>query len=677
MATITINGNHIDPDMIRNQPTLSGLEASDSASSNYILIQLDGPLTKRRRELLKSSGVQILEYVPKDTYICYYESADLARIRRKSYVRWANVYMKEFKIPSDFRKPEDAFQPSSLVLSNTLHSMSNEPLRVQVVLHNNVSISDAVAKLADAVGLDPQDIEEDESALRLVVQPQNLKNLAEVDDIRHIEAYVEPKLLNDVAVQILEADVVHSETDFRGAGQVIAVCDTGFDKGSTTDVHPDFTGRVKKLYALGRSRANDPHGHGTHVAGSALSDGFDNERGKSIRGTAPEAELVMQSVLDNQGRLGGLPNNLERLFQQPYDNDGARVHNNSWGANVAGKYTQDSLEVDRFVWNNRDMVICFAAGNEGTDSNRNGMVDYKSINSPGTAKNCITVGATENNKPEYDVTYGQAWPGDFPVNPIAGDRIAQDPEGMAAFSSRGPTEDGRYKPDVVAPGTQILSSRSRDSRRLVNGSLASDQTHVTSHGTSMATPFVAGCAAVVREFFLKQHNHQPSAALVKAMLINGAVDIVGQYTPSEAREIPNYAEGFGRVNLARTVGPFSHNTQFVFQDEDIALDLGDSHEIEFDVPAGTASIKATLVWTDPPGEALQNDLDLVLIDPAGEEWHGNMPRGHSGFDRTNNVEQINVENFVPGRARLQINAFRITSHLQSFAVVLKITEIIG
>ena len=105
-------------------------------------------------------------------------------------------------------------------------------------------------------------------------------------------------------------------------------------------------------------------------------DGTSAVLGISIRGTAPRATLVLQSLLDASGRLGGLPVDLHDLFTAPYENDGARVHSNSWGSTLGdGRYSQNSAELDDFVWNHRDCVICFAAGNEGTDLNQNGQVD--------------------------------------------------------------------------------------------------------------------------------------------------------------------------------------------------------------------------------------------------------------------------------------------------------------
>src|SRR6266581_1518046 len=153
--------------------------------------------------------------------------------------------------------------------------------------------------------------------------------------------------------------------------------DPGFDKGSTSDVHPAFTGRVTKLYDLGRtSKTDDPDGHGTHVAGSALGDGYSSTMGGAIQGTAPKATLVLQSLLDAAGGLGGIPTDLHDLFQPPYDNEGARVHTNSWYTLQPGvPYDAGATEIDDFVWQHQDMVILYCAGNKGTDANDDGVAE--------------------------------------------------------------------------------------------------------------------------------------------------------------------------------------------------------------------------------------------------------------------------------------------------------------
>ncbi|HEY6803303.1 MAG TPA: hypothetical protein VI306_06975 [Pyrinomonadaceae bacterium] len=185
----------------------------------------------------------------------------------------------------------------------------------------------------------------------------------------------------------------------------------------------------------------------------------------------------------------------------------------------------------------------------------------------------------------------------------------------------------------------------------------------------MATPLVAGCAAVVRESFRVRRGVLPSAALVKAMLINGAIPLTGQYVPPELPPVPNESEGFGLVNLAQSLCPPAADTLTAFWDEDDELDVGDEAEHIFSVPPGARGLKVTLVWTDPPGEALQNDLDLIARDLNGVERHGNMPEGSSDFDRTNNVEQIVFENVAPGKVEIIVRAVRIPVSLQSFALV--------
>ena len=497
--------------------------------------------------------------------------------------------------------------------------------------------------------------------------------MAAVDEVRHIEKVFEARLSNDVAVGILGADAVHQgNPSFRGMGQVVAVCDTGFDKGSTSNVHPAFTGRVNNLYDRGRpGKANDPHGHGTHVAGSVLGDGQASGHGP-VMGTAPSAELVVQSVLDGGGGLGGLPSDLRQLFAETYTNDAARVHTNSWGStHSAGRYTSYASEVDAFVWEHRDQVICFAAGNPGRDSNNNGMIDSGSIEAPGTAKNCITVGASENHRPDQSRRWSTGtWRYRYPVDPIFSDLWADDPEGMAAFSGRGPTNDGRIKPDVVAPGTSIISAHSRDASVDAFWGTSPDPAYCYMGGTSMATPLIAGCVAVVREALAALHGMpEPSAALVKALLINGAVDLRGQYVPSEAGSTPNNSEGFGRVNLERTLA-IGADTPLRLYDERRALSTDEEESYALTVDEG-ATLKATLVWTDYPGSSLVNDLDLI-VRAGGDERHGNAAAGSAEFDRRNNVEQVVWRNLPGGVVDIVVRAFRVPLFSQSFALVLRV-----
>jgi serine protease AprX len=679
MAKITINGITLDP--LAPGPALAAasLAAADASTSNYILIQTRQPLDRTQKEELANLGVYILEYVPENTYLCRYAPSDLAPIRALPYVAWANIYMRGFKVAPALTS--DAAAPHSRTLAEVearpKSPLSDVPKTVDVIFHAGVDPDAVREKIAAASRLDPNDLQIGSQKARLTVEAGYLPDLAAIDEVRSIEEVIPRKLHNNIARRIMRAGAANSGVVFEGDGQIVVVADTGFDKGSTTDVHPAFKDRVVKLYALGRpSKANDPNGHGTHVAGSVLGDGASATLGLAIRGTAPKARLVLQSVLDAQGGLGGLPDDLHDLFTPPFQNDGARIHTNSWGSTLGdGRYDSEAREVDDFVWNRRDFIICFSAGNEGSDREATGRVASGSITPPGTAKNCITVGATENDRPNFALTYGSGWPEDFPVDPIASDRVADKTEGMVAFSSRGPTQDRRIKPDVVAPGTFILSTLSRSVTATNPGwGRSGDPLFFFDGGTSMATPLVAGGVAVIREFLAKQHHlTQPSAALVKALLINGARDISGQYVPSEAGGIPNTSEGFGRVDLTATIGPFAQHENLTFKDEATALDTNEEERTTVNIPAQASLLKVTLVWTDPPGETLQNDLDLIVRAADGQERHGNVNPASPDFDRDNNVEQVVWLNPPAGGVSIIVRAHRITAQFaQSYALVVRV-----
>lgn len=679
MARITINGVTMDPLVQRAELAEAALIAEDASRSNYLLVQTDHVLSAEEKAQLAQLGAVIHEYVPENTYLCGYQPSDLDAVRDLPFVTWADVYLEGFKIAPSLRG--EGLRPDISVLRAPADAVAPGTRTVDVVFHEDVDPSshEVRQRIAEAAGISPDDLRPARGKVRIEVPQESLAAFAAVDEVRQVEEVPERSLCNSVARPILHADLLVDGTPQQGEGQVVAVADTGFDLGSDADVHSAFTGRVAHLYALGRSAtADDPHGHGTHVAGSVLGDATSAALGGAVQGTAPRATLVLQSLLDTQGGLGGIPDDLHDLFTPPYDDDGARVHTNSWGSTVPGlPYDSSAFEIDDMVWNNQDLVICFAAGNDGNDRDRDGSINLGDIGSEGSAKNCITIGASENDRPGIGSTYGQLWSRDFPVNPIRDDRQADNPDGMAAFSSRGPTREGRIKPDVVGPGTSILSALSRAATSIPGdpfGASADPQFSFLS-GTSMATPLVAGCVAVLRETLVNNGTPEPSAALIKAMLINGAVELPGQYTPSEAGPSPNNNSGFGRVDLARAVVLPEDDERAGFH-EGGPLGQGEQEPMRIRIPepdgAAPPTFKVTLVWTDPPGAALQNDLDLVVRAIDGQERHGNMGTS-SGFDRTNNVEQVLWDGIPAGDAEVVVRAHRITRFPQPYAVAWSIS----
>jgi len=677
MATITINGITVDPlaphRALAARAMLEGMRTNDASKFDYILVQTTHPLNKEEKRRLAEAGASILEYVPQDTYLCHFPPSDLGRVRGLPFVSWTGPYDKGFKLhPALIGLERKGTVRSLFEVSVRPHAtLDATPKVVDVILHRNLKASDVLEKIAEAAQVSPDLIQVGRNKLRLTVKARQLDGLANVDGVRTVEEVKPRKLLNDVARKILGAPAVGAASPaFFGQGQVVAVADTGFDRGSTTDTHPAFTGRVKKLYPLGRPNdASDTDGHGTHVCGSVLGNGTSTILNLSIQGTAPEATLVMQSVLDSGGGLGGLPADLNDLFTTPY-NDGIRIHSNSWGSTIGdGSYEAQASEVDNFVWNHRDMLICFAAGNAGADASSRGVIDNGSLTPPGTAKNCLTVGATENMRPDFNLTYGGGF--GFPADPIASDLVANNAEGMAAFSSRGPTQDGRVKPDVVAPGTAILSTRSRVATG-TGWQASNDPLYFFDGGTSMATPLVAGCLALVREYLAKtQGRNNPSAALLKALFINAAHPITGQYVPPEVGSIPDNSEGFGRVNVGEVLAP-TGQVRFWDEGDGKQLDTGEEETRTVTVAAANQTIKATLVWADPAGSGLQNDLDLILRAANGTEQHGNVPANSTSFDRVNNVEKVTWSNVPIGDVQIITHANRITHAPQTYALVVRV-----
>ncbi|MFF9017031.1 S8 family serine peptidase [Streptomyces sp. NPDC014870] len=676
MARITINGVTVDPLVQSDEMVAASLVSEDASASNYLLVQTTHPPTAEEKEQLSELGVVIQEYVPDDTYLCGYRPSDLDAVRALPFVAWADVYLKGFKIGQSLRSTR--LRTGVAELAEPLGGGGPRPRLVDIVLHEDVDMSEDGLRdrIAAAAGVSHGDVQPDGEKVRITIRDEDLSALASLDEVKQIEEVPERVLYNTVSGTLLNAHVSLNGTKFRGEGQIVCVADTGFDKGLNTNVHPAFTGRVKRLVALGRTsppRADDPDGHGTHVAGSVLGDGTSAAMGEPVTGTAPEARLVLQSVMDENGDLGGIPSNLRKLFEPPFLEDGARIHTNSWGPITPGlPYNQAAKEADRMVWDNREFVILFAAGNSGTDQDGDGRINMRSVSGETAAKNVITVGASEGHRPEISKTYGQLKGGQFrwPVPPINGDKMADNPRGMAAFSSRGPSQEGRFKPDVVAPGTSILSARSRLAPAITDFGVSTDPAFSFISGTSMATPLVAGCVAVLRETLVKNGTPKPSAALIKAMLINGADELPGQYVPTEAGPSPNNNSGFGLVNLMRAVVLPTDAGRAGFTDAK-ELDQGEERAFVITIPEGAArTLKVTLVWTDPPGAALQNDLDLI-VRADGQERHGNMGTG-SGFDRVNNVEQVHWRDIPAGETEVVVSAHRITLFPQPYAVAWRI-----
>jgi len=630
-------------------PSSLRLDGYEEDGPGYYLVQFTGPILPEWKNAVTEQGAVLLDYLPDFTFIARMDATVRERVKALPMVRWVGIYQPGYRLA-----PPLLSQVLGVVES------PSDPLVVQVELFPDADFSTLREQIQGYGEVQSISSNEMGTLLRVRVPASEIAALANLNGVRWIEPIPEHKIFNNIAVDIMGVrNVVWNTQGLYGAGQIVGICDTGLDRGSTNpaNLHDDFEdgngqSRVIALIDLDgdpRSGPDDPDsGHGTHVAGSVLGNGKmsgSNPPAHSYpstcyAGVAPEASLYFQAVEDSQGSLSGIPADLNNLFQPAY-NAGARIHTNSWGSTAAGTYSVDSRNTDLFIWNHRDFVILFAAGNDGTDNNpANGFVDPWNLGSPASAKNCITVGATENNRPVPSPNpdsgqWGAYWPDDYPAEPIRSDYIANNAGGMAAFSSRGPAADGRYKPDISAPGTWVLSVYSQANHPADGGTQYDgwgsppNRWYKYMGGTSMATPLTAGAATLVRQFYVDRKGITPSAALIKATLINGATDMYpGQYsTPQEQPTTrPNNVQGWGRVNVENSLFPASPRALDYF-DFTEGLQTNEWDTFIFNVVA-TQPFRTTLAWSDYPGTmaaggGLVNDLDLDVTKPDGSVQYPN------------------------------------------------------
>lgn len=719
--------------------------AFGAGSTDEFLVQAkDAASQDRLRKLLERQEARVLGYIPDGAYLVRLDEKALAKLREVESVFWIGVYQPAYRIAPD--------------LDYVIGQDEAHPLRIRARLDledypTEAAVRALLGALPAAEVLDVTRGRRD-WIVRIAGPAGQARRLAARKGVLWVERFVDFKLHNNVARTSASVPTGRGALDgpimdvedvwargIRGEGQIASASDTGLSTGVLATLHKDYGEqgsatnplRVLKGYALGRATWDDDQsidgGHGTHTSGSIVGNGFRSGAtpstntfpSTSVTGTAPKAQFVFQSIMDSGGGLGGIPADLNTLFQQTYD-DGARVHSNSWGAPSAGQYSTDSEALDEFAWNRKDMVITFSAGNSGTDSGAgaDGVINTDSIGAPGTAKNCITVGASENYRPDFVYEYPQndctgtafdqtAWGWfngtSFPANPVYADPMANNASGMGAFSSRGPTDDSRIKPDIVAPGIAIISTRTDKNQAYEQWGICNvpaDQRsyYVTMGGTSMSNPLTAGTAVLVRQYYVDgwHANHSdvtnasavpaqgfnPSSALVKATLVNGAWDIApGQYGSASPqpeippswdrtanRDLPNNAEGFGRVDVEASLFPgagWGRNAARVMmvRDVDAGLSTGGRTTYTFNVGSSVDPFIATLVWTDPyaaagAGTKLVNNLDLEVTSPSGRRYTVNRVDTYvtapTDFarDTRNNVEQVKVTSPEPGLWTIEV-----------------------
>ena len=596
-----------------------------SDSPEYYILQFDGPIKKEWKTNLILKGVTFFNYVPDFAFIIKAMPSLQEEIKAAVHVRWLGEYTPDLKMSKNvYLASKDEQRENGGKLKLLVAAFAGENMDGLEASLKNIR-AEVLSSFENSWGI----------KIKILIDPENVEEIIQINGVQWVEPVRKKSLFNNAATDILQVRELRNTDPLKtsklglfGEGQIVGVCDSGLDTNNKATVVDDFKaagdiGDSSRIVDIVNCFTNktafgygDTNGHGTHVAGSVLGNGrmsgsaplTNTYPDDSYTGIAPEAKLYFQATDDFEVELA-------TIFQEAYDKD-VRIHSNSWGTSRC-YYSISSQDIDQFSWDYKDFLILFAASNDGLDLDQDGVIDLYSLSTEATAKNSISVGASEDLHLDSSI-YARSY-----TSPIYEDEMSNNPMGLAAFSSRGPTLDGRFKPEVVAPGTDVMSVYSTKSADYT------DEHYLSESGTSMATPLTAGACALLREYLIKKENFSnPSAALVKATLLNGAVDISpGQYGTEEYQETqkrPDFAQGFGRVNVAGSINA-EEDFEHLYYDitTDAPADSDYKKELLFDVTDNGGKFATTMTWTDYPGAPLSegklvNDLDLRIKSPSGE-----------------------------------------------------------
>ena len=541
----------------------------------------------------------------------------------------------------------DEFLPSDKIDPDLAKLIADGAERVEVVI---VTLSendrlDMLKRVVDMGGEILTGCLNDGDNFRASLSAERIADLAGRGDVRWLEPFVRPRATNDHAVEpagmfVREAWDVHG---LSGTNQFVSTSDTGVDL-EHLDLKDQVVGHD---VATSECNTKDLNGHGTHTAGSIAGAGVQSMdyEGGPIRGSAWGAKLWVWFC--DGGTKGILtPDSLGKLFQPSQTNMPAYIHSASWGSSQMGKYEERCNSIDAYVWKNPEFLPVYSAGNDGE-------YGETTVGSPAAAKNVLTVGATQNLRKGI---FGDGYM--YPLSPSG------DPTQTASYSSRGPCLDGRIKPDIAAPGTGILSTRSHgveygydtyidsEGKPQVN----TNEFYAYDTGTSMACPLTAGAVALVREWltsedgggFADEEGTRPTAALMKAVITGGAKGVA----------VPNNDQGWGRVDITETLFPSNRAIKLIDR-----IPFAENEEFAWIVETTEAApLDVQLCWVDYNGGTgnqaeprLVNDLDLTvrpLDDPAGKVLYGN---GGESEDRLNNMESVRIASAAPQRYLISVN----------------------
>lgn len=614
-------------------------EPSENERGRFF-VQFRGPITEAARAVIEDQGGVILGYAPDYAFLVSMTGAERSRVAGSSLVQWVGLYQPAFKLS---RLPE----------------MGVPGVReMNVLLFPDASTTDASAALT-AAGATVKQISENaiNKILLIEADTRQAAALAQVGDVQWIEPHFQTQLDNSSCQWVVQTNTNGIrrvwDMNIKGQGQVINITDSGirvthnqfFDAAVPVPTFGDYPTHRKVIgYQRTTPSANIVFGdeslnsfHGTHTSCTAAGDDAPNAA------DARDGMAINAKIYFNDGGGGpdaGIltPLDLNELYIIPYTgNSGgaARISTNSWGNPVTGAYDIHSMTADQFMWSHPDFLLFYSNGNN---------VSVNQVGSPATAKSVVSAGGTGNGTSSNTIY---------------------------SSTSRGPTDDGRFKPTICAPAT--LAS--------ANGS--GNTAYVTLSGTSMSSPAMAGATVLIRQYLTDgwyptgaqvagNGIPAPSAALMKAMAINSADPNVTGFT------IPDNNIGWGRIDIDNALYFGGDARRLALIDNTEGLLTGEFVEYQVYVAANTQAFKAALVWTDfagNPANSIQlvNNLNLTVTDGVST-YKGNVYTG--GQSTTGgSADVLNVEECVQrntptvGLYTIRIDGANIPVGPQPFALV--------
>ncbi len=571
----------------------------------YCIIQFHGPIRPEQKHAVEQAGAELLWYIPDYAFVGRIPLDRIAVVRNRPEVRWLGPDQPAFKFCPGLDR---------LALSAGRSGL-DFPLRLIVVFFPN---EDAVSLLRQINALGATDIATSfnrwNQSIRITLPASRLIDLARLPGVFWIEPYGELTPDNQDVQWVDQHGYSASDTTrtiwrrgLTGRRVLVGITDTPLWLGH--DLFRDPTNNTpgpnhRKIVRYVGTQGADVHG--THTVGTLCGNDAPVGGSSWHDGLACDARAYFQNYEALSGNW-----DMNNWFAGPDSGlniavDSLRALNHSMSLSrkdTFNIYIFTDMTADQFVWNHRRFLHCNSMGNYGNNT----------MGHPVIAKNIISTGGTRN---------GTAC------------------RSIYTASSRGPTADGRRKPQLVAPGENVYSA---------SNTSASD--YVALSGTSMATPNMTAATALIREYFRKGFYPtgdtttgtpmEITAALNKAVAIVGADNDITGYT------VPDNNIGWGRIDLDSSLYFAGDSSRLWVFDDTVGLTTGDSALFPITVNSSSRPLRVALCWTDYPGtmraaRILVNDLDLVLVSPAGTEYKGNVWSG--GQSQTGGShDSLNVE----------------------------------